>query len=436
MMQFPKNFVWGAATSAYQVEGAVSEDGKGESIWDRFARTPGKVERDETGDIACDQYHRYADDIELMREVGLPVYRFSISWPRIYPEGTGVVNSKGLEYYDRLVDALIEAGVEPWITLYHWDLPQALHERGGWPSRDSADWFRDYAVTVTERLGDRVKCWMTINEAWVCAYFGYRDGTMAPGAKDHRQALAAAYHLNLAHGRAYEAMKAVDPTLKIGITHATQQHRPLDDDPESLALAEFLWEVDNGVMVEPVLCGSYPRLIAERYPDAVPELDSTDLAAMNRCDFLGLQYYTDQLIRRGKLVDERLAEFEYTEMGWPITPGGLYDNIMQYVRRYDPKELVITENGMAATDEVGPDGRVRDERRQEYLRAHLEAVHRSIQDGAPLTGYLAWSFIDNFEWACGYRPRFGIVHNDHVTQTRTIKDSGRMFGEIIRNNGL
>jgi beta-glucosidase len=435
-IQFPENFVWGAATAAYQVEGAAFEDGKGASIWDVFSHVPGNVENNATGDVACDQYHRYPEDIKLMQEIGLQAYRFSISWPRIYPQGTGAINKKGLDHYDRLVDALLEAGIDPWITLYHWDLPQALHERGGWPNRDIADWFADYAVTMAERLGDRVTNWMTMNEVWVCSYMGYRNGTMAPGIKDHKQALAAAYNFNLAHGRAYSAMKAVNADLKIGITHASQQHRPLDNQPESLALAEFLWEENNGVFMEPILSGSYPQAIIERYPDAVPNLRAADLAEMNNYDFIGLQYYTDNLIRNGTLVSEKLPEFDYTEMGWPITPDGFYNNIMEYVRRYNPKELVITENGMALPDVVDADGRVRDVRRQDYFKDHLTAVHRAIHDGAPLTGYLAWSFMDNYEWACGYRPRFGIVHNDYATQTRTIKDSGHMFADIIGQNGF
>ncbi len=435
-IQFPEDFVWGAATAAYQVEGAAFEDGKGESIWDRFSHVPGNVERNETGDVACDQYHRYPEDIKLMQEMDLQAYRFSISWPRIYPQGTGAINEKGLDHYDRMVDALLEAGIDPWITLYHWDLPQALHERGGWPNRDIADWFTDYAVTMAERLGDRVKHWMTMNEPWVCAYFGYRDGIMAPGIKDHKLALVAAYHFNLAHGRAYNAMKAIHPNLKIGITHATQQHRALDDHPESRALAEFLWEENNGIFLEPILAGSYPQAILDKYPDQVPTLECTDLAEMNNYDFIGLQYYCDTLIRNGERVQEKLPEFEYTEMGWPITPDGFYNNIMEYVRRYNPKELAITENGMALADEVGRDGRVNDIRRQGYFKAHLSAVHRAIQDGAPLTAYLAWSFMDNYEWACGYRPRFGMVHTDYATQARTIKESGYLFAKIIRNNGF
>ena len=434
--QFPENFLWGAATAAYQVEGAPFEDGKGESIWDRFSHVPGNVERNETGDVACDQYHRYPEDIKLMQEIGLQAYRFSISWPRILPEGTGAVNPKGLDHYDRLVDALLDAGIDPWVTLYHWDLPQALQDRGGWPNRDIADWFTDYAVIMAERLGDRVKNWMTMNEPWVCSYMGYRNGTLAPGIKDMKQALAAAWHFNLAHGRAYNAMKSINPDLKIGITHATQQYRPLDDKPESLALAEFLWEENNGVFMEPVLNGSYPQVILDAYPEEVPSIEKNDLEEMNRTDFIGFQYYTDQLIRDGKLVSEKLLEFEYTEMGWPITPTGFYNNIMEYVRRYPAKELIITENGSAWADVPDADGRIRDEARQKYLVEHLEQVQRAITEGAPLTGYFAWSFMDNYEWACGYRPRFGLVYNDYTTQTRTIKDSGRMFGDIIRSNGL
>jgi beta-glucosidase len=435
-VRFPENFAWGAATAAYQVEGAAFEDGKGASIWDVYTQVPGNIENGDTGDVACDQYHRYPGDIKLMQEIGLQAYRFSISWPRIYPDGTGALNPPGVDYYDRLVDALLEAGIDPWITLYHWDLPQALQERGGWLNRDIADWFADYAVTMAGRLGDRVKHWMTMNEAWVCSYYGYRDGTMPPGIRDRRQALAAAWHFNLAHGRAFDAMKGVNADLKIGITHATQQHRPLDRLPESLALAEFLWEENNGVFMEPVLRGSYPGAILDRYPEAAPSIDSTDLAEMNRYDFIGLQYYTDNMIRGGRLLKEKLPEFEYTEMGWAVTPDGFHANIMEYVRRYNPKELVITENGMALADAPDADGRVRDVRRQDYLRRHLASVHRAISDGAPLTGYFAWSFIDNFEWTCGYRPRFGLVYTDYATQARTIKDSGRMFGEIIRGNGF
>lgn len=434
-IHFPENFKWGAATAAYQVEGAAFEDGKGKSIWDVFSHVPGNTENNATGDAACDQYHRYPQDIRLMQELNLQVYRFSVSWPRIYPDGTGKINPKGLDHYDRLADALLEAGIDPWITLYHWDLPQALHERGGWLNRDIADWFTDYAVTMTERLGDRVKTWMTMNEVWVCAYHGYWHGGMAPGIKDHKAALQAVYNFNLSHGRAYNAMKAVNPDLKIGITHATQQHRALDDQPESLALKEFLWEEDNGVILEPVYKGTYPQAIIDRYPDDIPEIREEDLAEMNRYDFVGLQYYTDMLIKDGELITEKLPEFEYTEMGWAITPAGFYENIMEHVRRYDPKELIITENGMALADSIDEDGRVRDVRRQDYFKSHLESVHRSIQDGAPLTGYLAWSFMDNYEWACGYRPRFGLVYNDYETQTRTIKDSGRMFAEIIKNKG-
>ncbi len=435
-IQFPENFVWGAATAAYQVEGAPFEDGKGESIWDRFSHVPGNVENDETGDVACDQYHRYPEDIQLMKQLNLQAYRFSISWPRILPQGIGAVNAKGLDHYDRLVDALLDAGIEPWVTLYHWDLPQALQDRGGWPNRDIADWFTDYAVVMAERLGDRVENWMTMNEPWVCCYGGYRYGKVAPGIQDMKQALAAAYHFNLAHGRAYRAMKQVNSHLKIGITHATQQHRPLDDKLESLALAEFLWEENNGVFLEPVLSGSYPQAIIDRYPEEVPTLGKTDLEEMNCYDFIGLQYYTDNLIRDGRIVTEKLPEFEYTEMGWPITPDGFHTNIMEYVRRYNPKELVITENGSAWADEPDDDGRIRDGARSLYLLDHLKQVVRAIQDGAPLTGYLAWSFIDNYEWSCGYRPRFGLVYNDYETQKRTIKDSGRLFAEIIESNGM
>lgn len=435
MPKFPEGFSWGAATAAYQVEGAVSADGKGASIWDWFTKQAGTVERGESGVVACDQYHRYPEDIALMRELGLPVYRFSVSWPRIFPGGTGKINPKGLDHYDRLVDALLAAGIDPWVTLYHWDLPLALHERGGWPNRDSAAWFADYAVTVAGRLGDRVRTWMTINEPSCCSYSGYRFGNHAPGIKDERQAFHAAYHINLAHGMAYSAMKALDSNFKIGITHASQQHRCLDNDPASLELAKRLWEEENGIFLEPILCGSYPKDVLEAFPECFPEIRPDDLAVMNQYDFIGLQYYGDILIEKGQRVSGQQPEFDYTEMGWPITPDGCHENIMEYVRRYAPKELIITENGMALADSPAEDGRVHDDRRRHYFEDHLNAAYRAIQDGAPLTGYVAWSFMDNFEWANGYRPRFGLVHVDFHTQKRTIKESARWFSEVMRNNG-
>ncbi|MFC1467305.1 GH1 family beta-glucosidase [Verrucomicrobiota bacterium] len=433
---FPEGFKWGAATAAYQVEGAAFDDGKGPSIWDWFSSIPGKVERNETGVIACDQYRRYPEDIKLMRELALQVYRFSISWPRILPQGTGAINPKGLDHYDRLVDALLEAGIEPWVTLYHWDLPLALHERGGWPNRDITDWFADYAEIVAKKLGDRVKNWMTMNEPWVCCYGGYLNGWMAPGVRDPKQAFHSVYHFNLAHGKAYSAMKAIHPDLKIGITHATQQHRCLDDDPATRALADLMWEENNGVYLEPIFNGSFPQVMLDKFEGCFPEIREDDLKLMNQYDIVGLQYYTDMLLENGAWVQGRRPEFEYTEMGWAITPDGFYENIMEYVHRYSPKELAVTENGMALADEPTEAGEVHDPRRRKYFEQHLTSVHRAIQDGAPLTAYIAWSLMDNYEWACGYRPRFGLVYVDYLTQKRIIKDSARWLSEVFRNNGF
>lgn len=433
---FPEDFKWGAATSAYQVEGAAFDDGKGASVWDWFSSQPGRVERNETGVIACDQYRRYPEDIQLMQELGLQVYRFSISWPRVLPEGTGRVNPKGLDHYDRLVDALLKAGIEPWVTLYHWDLPLQLHERGGWPNRDAADWFADYAAVVTERLGDRVKTWMTINEPSVCVYAGYLQGTMAPGIKNPKQAVYAAYNFLLAHGKAYAAMKAVRSDLKVGLTHASQQGRCLDDDPKTLKFAAFMWEQNNGLFVEPVLCGSFPEAVLKKYALICPMIRDDDLRIMNQYDFIGLQYYADQFYEKGGWSKRRPAHFEYTEMGWPVTPEGFYQNIMEYVRRYSPKEMAITENGMALADEPTARGKVHDPRRRKFFEKHLKSAHRAMQEGAPLTAYIAWSLLDNYEWSFGYRPRFGLVHVDYLTQQRIIKESARWFSQVIRDNGF
>jgi len=437
-VDFPKGFIWGAATAAYQVEGAAFEDGKGESIWDRFSHQPGNIERDETGDVACDQYHRYQEDISLMQKLGLLAYRFSISWPRIYPQGYGAVNQKGLDHYDRLVDALLAAGIDPWVTLYHWDLPQALQDEGGWPERKLAGRFADYAYTVAQRLADRVHCWMTFNEPSVFIYHGYRFGGLAPGHKSHREAFHGAHTVSLAHGLAYDAVKAIRSDVKVGITHATCQCRNLTGDEASEKLMADLWDEYNGVFLEPVLCGTFPESVRKRFAGDLPTFSAADLGTANRCDFVGIQYYFDRLVAHGKEIpmDRRLPEFEYTEMGWPVTPDGLYNNLVTCWEKYPPREIMITENGMALTDEIDADGRVCDVRRQKYLREHLKFAHRAIRDGVPLTAYFVWSFMDNFEWACGYRPRFGIVYVDYATQKRTIKDSGYLFADIIRNNGF
>jgi beta-glucosidase len=440
MKLFPKDFVWGAATAAYQVEGAWQEDGKGESIWDRFSHTPGNIDRGDTGDVACDQYHRYPEDIALMQRCGIPTYRFSISWPRIFPEGKGTVNPQGLDHYSRLVDALLQAGIAPWVTLYHWDLPQALEDQGGWPCRAVTDYFAEYAAAVAARLGDRVKHWMTINEPWVISKLGYREGVLAPGVRDTKKAFQTAYHLILAHGKAYDAIKAHAPAAKVGITNASQTYANLTCDDDSQALIEYAFAEDNAIFLDPVVRGAYPQVVLDRLGADAPQVRPDDLAVMNRYDFLGVQYYFDNLVAHGQRdpldIRTRPACFDYTEMGWPVTPRGLYGHLMLLANDYRVKEIVVTENGSAWHDVLGPDGAVRDVQRQQYLKAHLRQVHRAIESGAPVTGYIAWSLLDNFEWARGYRPRFGLIAVDYPTQRRYIKDSGYLFRDIIAANGF
>jgi beta-glucosidase len=440
MRAFPKDFVWGAATAAYQVEGAWREDGKGESIWDRFSHTPGRVERGETGDVACDQYRRYGEDIALMRALGLGAYRFSISWPRIFPAGRGEVNAKGLDHYERLVDALLAAGIAPWVTLYHWDLPLTLESEGGWRERALCDVFADYAAAVLRRLGDRVKRWMTLNEPWVVAMLGHREGVHAPGRQDEREAFLVAYHLMLAHGKAYDAIKAQRADARVGLTNVHHNYVSLAREEEAAWRIAYLHAENNGIFLDPALKGTYPQAVLDRLGANAPPVRDEDLAQMRRHDFMGVQYYFDTVLAQAGpssvLALPRYSFYDYTEVGWPVTPVGLFEQIMLLGDRYAAKEIVITENGSAWPDVLGPDGRVRDAKRQDYLKKHLQQVHRAIEAGAPVTGYFCWSLMDNFEWSLGYRPRFGLVYTEFASQRRYIKDSGYLYRDIIRANGL
>jgi len=440
MKTFPKDFVWGTATAAYQVEGAWNEDGKGESIWDRFSHTPGKVERGDNGDVACDQYHRYAEDFQLMQQLGLKNYRFSLSWPRIYPQGKGAINQKGLDHYSRLVDSLLAAGITPWVTLYHWDLPQTLEDEGGWPARATTDHFAQYADIVSKHLGDRVKNWMTINEPGVVAFLGYLTGDHAPGLKDEKKALQAAYNLILAHGKAYAAIKANHATTKVGLTNATQNTYPLVRDESVAAQAALADAQMNGIFLEPMYKGTYPQIVLDDAGDKAPEITPDDLKVMNHIDFVGVQYYTDTLIGPKGLMFGATGSgynfFDYTEMGWAVTPLGLYDVLMNVKNQYGAKEIYVTENGSAWQDVLAPDCRINDPKRQDYLVRHLAMVHRAIQEGSPIKGYFAWSFMDNFEWAYGYRPRFGLVYTEFASQKRYVKDSGYLYKQIIKANAL
>lgn len=441
MKKFPLNFVWGTATASYQVEGAWNEDGKGESIWDRFTHTPDHIERNETGDIACDQYHRYPEDIAIMAELGIPAYRFSISWPRIYPDGKGRLNPSGLEHYDRLVDALLAAGITPWLTLYHWELPQALQDEGGWPAREISDHFAAYADTVSKKLGDRVHNWMTLNEPWCIAFLSYRDGIHAPGRRDQKQAFQAAYHTILAHGKAYQAIKANWPQARVGLTNVSYQPFALRRDEQAETLLAYAHAENNGVFLDPLLKGTYPQLVLDKLGTDAPHIRPDDLKVMNQVDFIGVQYYSDNIIAAQGAESPTAAKtkypfFEYTEMNWPVTPAGLYEHLLMLKKQYQPREIVVTENGSAWPDILTPEGRVQDHRRQSYLKQHLRQVWRAIEEGVPVTGYFYWSFMDNFEWAFGYRPRFGLVYTEYASQKRYVKDSGYLYRDIIKANGV
>lgn len=442
MLKFPQDFLWGTATAAYQVEGAWKEDGKGESIWDRFSHSPGNIERGDTGDIACDQYHLYPQDIAIMKELGVHVYRFSLSWPRILPLGKGKINDKGLDHYDKLVDELLSAGIDPWITLYHWDLPQVLQETGGWTVRGISSHFAHYADIVSKRLGDRVKNWMTINEPWAVCCIGHEEGRHAPGLRDTKKALQAAYFIILSHGMAYNIIKSNDPNAQIGITQVTMNFINLFRDERAIKVQEYAHAKINGLYWDPVFRGSYPNILVDDMEKAVGSIKSDDFKIMNRFDFIGLQYYFDMILdARSRnpmfFAHEKYKDtFDYTEMGWPVTPLGIYEQIKKLWKEYNVKRIVITENGSAWQDVLSPEKRIADVKRQNYLKKHLYQVHRAIQEGAPVAGYFAWSFMDNFEWSYGYRPRFGLVYTDYASQKRYIKDSGYLFQRIVADNGF
>ena len=435
-VSFPKDFVCGAATAAYQIEGAWNEDGKGESIWDRFSHTPGKIHGGDTGDIACDHYHRYRQDVALMRRLGLQAYRFSIGWTRVLPEGLGAVNPKGLAFYDRLVDELLAANIQPFITLYHWDLPQALQDRGGWGNRDIAGYFADYAALMVRRLGDRVRCWTTFNEPWVAAFIGYRDGRHAPGLQDEKLALQAAHHLLVAHGLAAQAIRAIASRLEVCIVLDVFPVEAGTDLPEDHSIADMAWQTRTGWFLDPLLRASYPPSAWRTYGSNAPLVLPGDLALISqRLDFLGVNYYSRHLVRNGELV-KTVPGSEYTEMGWEIHAPAFCRLLIRLKREYPIPAFYITENGAAFADELGADGCVHDARRINYIRDHLREIGRAIGEGVDVRGYFLWSLLDNFEWTYGFSKRFGIIYVDYATQQRTVKDSGEWYAQVIARRGV
>ncbi len=438
---FPEDFIWGVATSAYQIEGAWNEAGKGESIWDRFCHTPGKIENDETGDVACDHYHRWQEDVDLMATLGIPAYRFSISWPRIIPAGTGKINQAGLDFYSALVDGLLEANIEPYITLYHWDLPQALQDRGGWPARDTALAFAEYTDAVTQHLGDRVRNWMTLNEPHVSAVVGYLIGRHAPGHRDMDEMVAASHHLLLAHGLSVPVIRANVPDANVAIVfnvHPVHTASPSEADKEA---AKFADGAVNRWFMDPVSGRGYPQDIVARYGrkmNFVLEGDLEKIAAP--LDFLGINYYFRVIARNDEIPEEEneprtlFPSDEMTEMGWEIYPPGLYEILVRIHRDYDFPAIMVTENGAALVDRVDASGEVDDPGRIRYVGSHLREAARAIQDGVPLRGYFHWSFTDNFEWAYGFDKRFGLVYVDFETLKRIPKSSAYWYRDVISKN--
>ena len=441
-MAFPDGFLWGAATAAYQIEGSPLADGAGASIWHRFCHTPGLVHGGDTGDVACDHYRRWPEDIALMRRLGLQSYRFSIAWGRVLPQGTGTVNSAGLDFYERLVDQLLEAGIAPNATLYHWDLPAALDDRGGWLNRDSADWFAEYADLVFRRLDGRVKMWTTLNEPWVVMDGGYLSGALAPGHRNLFEAPIVAHNLLRAHGKAVQAYRA-SGAHRIGLVVNLEPKYPASDAPQDRAATRRAHAYMNRHFMDPVFRGRYDAVLVRMFGAAWPAFPASDLDLIRTpIDFLGINYYTRNVVRddagRFPLPVERPVQrgATYTETGWEVFPQGLLDTLNWVRTRYGNPPVYITENGAAFDDPpVAQGGAVHDALRTDYLRQHLRVLHRAIAEGCDLRGYYAWSLLDNLEWAHGYSKRFGLVHVDYRNQRRTLKDSGAWYARVIASNG-
>ncbi|MET7398586.1 GH1 family beta-glucosidase [Dactylosporangium sp. NPDC005572] len=459
-LHFPPGFLWGAATASYQIEGAVAEDGRTPSIWDTFSHTPGKTLGGDTGDVACDHYHRYRGDVALMKDLGVGAYRFSIAWPRVQPGGSGPMNAKGLDFYRRLVDELLEHDILPWVTLYHWDLPQQLEDAGGWPNRDTAARFAEYAVQVHAALGDRVRNWTTFNEPWCSAFLGYASGVHAPGRQHAPDGLAAMHHLLLGHGEAVRAIRAADPQAKLGITLNLYAISPADPaSPGDLDAARRIDGLANRIFLDPVLLGRYPADVQQDLAGVsdfgfVHDGDLQTIGAP--LDLLGINYYSRHVVAAPDpdapaepywraptswpgSEDVRFLKrpgVPVTDMDWEVDAPGLTETLVRVAKEYPPIPLYITENGAAYVDTVEPDGSVNDADRVAYFDAHFRACHDAIAAGAPLHGYFAWSLLDNFEWAWGYTKRFGMVRVDYQTQERTIKASGHRYREVIKHSGF
>lgn len=432
--KFPHNFLWGAATASYQVEGAWNEDGKGESIWDRFSHTPGKIEDQSTGDIACDHYHRYEEDIALMRRMGLKAYRFSTAWARVLPQGRGRINPKGLDFYDRLIDSLCAANIEPLLTLYHWDLPQALQDEGGWGNRNTCHAFADYSALMVKHFGDRVKFWTTFNEPSVVAFDGNLSGEHAPGNQDPRITYQVAHNLMVAHGLGVQAMRGTNPNVQTGIVLNLWMADPATNSPEDIAAAETAWDRSETLFLDPIFKGYYPIAAYELVGDNMPIIKDGDMALIaQQLDYVGINFYSRNLVSANGNIDT-VPGSEYTEMGWEVCAPALRRMLNKINNNYDLPPIYITENGSAFKDEVSADGKIHDPRRLDYLKQHFIQTRLAMQDGVDVRGYMVWSLMDNFEWGHGFTKRFGLIRVDYETQKRTIKDSGEWYAEVIRKN--
>ncbi|MEQ1684448.1 MAG: GH1 family beta-glucosidase [Burkholderiaceae bacterium] len=429
---FPDDFVWGVATSAFQIEGAARLDGKGPSNWDTFCRVPGAIADGSNGDVACDHYHRWPADLDIVQDLGVDAYRFSVSWPRVQPSGSGAWNPAGLDFYERLVDGLLDRGVAPYLTLHHWDLPQALQDQGGWTNRDTVHRYVDYARTVAAHLGDRVASITTHNEPWVMATLGYETGLFAPGIKNRRQAMQAAHHLLLSHGLAMQALRADRCSSAAGIVLNLSPVQPASASPEDIAAARL----EDGRLLrwymDPLFHGRYPQDVVDFLGADAPQIQAGDLAAIAQpMDFMGLNYYSRAVVSAQGPWDVKQGGLELTDMGWEIYPQGLTELLLRLHRDYAVPPLFVTENGGAFKDTL-QGGRVHDEVRRAYIASHIAAVGEALRQGVPMAGYMVWSLMDNFEWASGYEKRFGIVHVDYETQTRTLKDSALWYREFLQ----
>ncbi|MDI3531578.1 MAG: beta-glucosidase [Candidatus Atribacteria bacterium] len=445
MCKFPSDFIFGVATAAYQIEGAWNEDGKGESIWDRFAHTPGTIKDGTTGDVACDHYHRFEEDVELMKKLGIDAYRFSISWPRIFPEGKGQINEKGVKFYQQLIEKLKAAGIKPVVTLYHWDLPQALQDRGGWESEETVEAFRDYAAFVFQQFGKEVFMWITHNEPWVVAFPGHYEGWMAPGKKDFLAALRVSRNLLLAHGLAVQEFRKQGISSPIGITLNLSPVHPASKNEEDLLAAKRYDGYLNRWFLDPVFKGFFPEDMLEWYKQkgfVSPQFNEEEAKLVTQpLDFLGINYYSRHIVKKGghpllEIEFVRPKDSKYCEMGWEIYPPGMYEIIKRVAEDYHPHQIYITENGVSFADQPNQEGKIDDEERVLFLKEHLQELHRAIREGYPVKGYFLWSLLDNFEWAQGYTQRFGIIYTDYQTLRRIPKKSFYWYQQVVKEKAL